>query len=63
MGEMENAYKILVRKPETKRLHGRPRLIRENNISDYKKVQQEGVDWIHLAQDTGHFEHGNEVFG
>jgi hypothetical protein len=32
MGEMRNVYKILVRKPEGKRLLGRPRHIWEGNI-------------------------------
>jgi len=32
MGEMRNAYKILVQKPEGKRLLGRPRCRWEDNI-------------------------------
>jgi len=32
MEEMRNTYKILVRKPEGKRPHGRPRHRWENNI-------------------------------
>jgi len=32
MGKIRNAYKILVGKPEGKRLHGRPRHRWEDNI-------------------------------
>jgi hypothetical protein len=38
MGEMRNAYKILVGKPEGKKPLGR-------------RLGLKGVDWIHLAQD------------
>jgi hypothetical protein len=52
MGDIRNANKILVRKPEGKRPLGK--LIRrwENNSRMYlREVGWEGVDWIHLAQD------------
>jgi len=50
--EMRNVYKILVSKPEEKRPLGRPRCRWENNISmDLREIEQEVVDWIHLAQD------------
>jgi hypothetical protein len=52
MEEMRNAYKILVGKPERKRILGRPKHRWEDNIRmDLKKTGREGVDWIHLAQD------------
>jgi hypothetical protein len=51
MGEMRNAYKILVRKPEGRRARGRPRRRWEDNIRmDLKEIGWEGVDWMHLAQ-------------
>jgi hypothetical protein len=49
---MRNACKILVRKPEGKRLLGRPMYKREDNIRmDLREIGREGVEWIHLAQD------------
>jgi hypothetical protein len=51
-GEVSNAYKILVGKPERKRSLGRSRCRWEDNIRvDLKEIAWEGVDWIHLAQD------------
>jgi hypothetical protein len=45
MGEMRNAYKMLVGKSEGKRSLGRPRRKRENNIKmDLKEIECEGVD-------------------
>jgi hypothetical protein len=45
MGEMRNAYKILVRKSEGKSW--------ENNFRMYlREIGWEVVDWMHLAQDT-----------
>jgi hypothetical protein len=50
---MRNANKILVGKPEGKRPLGRPRLRWEGNIKmDLREIGLEGVDRIHLAQDT-----------
>jgi hypothetical protein len=52
MGEMRNAYSILVGRPEGKRLTGRPRRRREDSIRmDLKEMGWEGVDWIYLDQD------------
>jgi hypothetical protein len=52
MGEMRNAYNILVGKPEGKRPRGRPRHREEDNIRmDLKEIVWEGLDWMHLAQD------------
>jgi hypothetical protein len=53
MGELRDAYKILVGKPEKKRPRGRPIFKRENNIiMDFQEEGWEDVDWIHLAQDS-----------
>jgi len=43
VGEMRNTYKILVRKPEGKRPHGRSRW------EDLMGIEWEDVDWMHLA--------------
>jgi hypothetical protein len=52
MGELKNAYNILVRKPEGKIPLGRPRHRWEDNIRmDITDVGWEGVNWIHVAQD------------
>jgi hypothetical protein len=51
MGEMRNAYSILVGKPEGKRPLGRPRHRSENNIRMVlREIGWEGVNWIYLAQ-------------
>jgi ribosome biogenesis protein Nip4 len=53
MGEVRNAYKILIGKPESKRPLRRPRRRWEDNIRMYlREIGCEVVDWIHLAQDT-----------
>jgi len=50
MGDIRNAWKILVGKPEGSRLLGRPRLRWEGNIrKDLGKVGWEGIHWMHLA--------------
>jgi hypothetical protein len=52
VGEMRNAYKILVGNPEGKSPFGRPRRRWEENIRmDLRKMGLECVDWIHLVQD------------
>jgi hypothetical protein len=52
MGEIKNAYKILIGKPEEKKLLGRPRRRWEVNIRiDLAEIWWENVYWIHLAQD------------
>jgi hypothetical protein len=54
MGDIGNAYRILVRKPEGKRPLGRYRRRWECNIRiDLRDIGWEGVDWIHLAQERG----------
>jgi len=52
MGEMRNAYNILVGKPEGKRPFGKLRHKWEDNIKmDIWEMRWEGVDGIHLTQD------------
>jgi hypothetical protein len=54
MGEMRNAYNILVWKTEKKKPLERPKRRWEDNIKmDLREVEWEGLDWIHLAQDRG----------
>jgi hypothetical protein len=52
MGDMRNAYKILVGKPEGKRPFRRSRDRWEDNIRvALKEIGWEVVDCIHLAED------------
>jgi hypothetical protein len=52
MGENRNAFRLLVGKPEGKRLLGRPRRRWVVNISmDLGEVGWGDVDWIGLAKD------------
>jgi len=52
MGHRKGIYRVLVGKPEGKRLLGRPRLRWEDNAKmDLQEVGCEGMDWIDLAQD------------
>jgi hypothetical protein len=52
IGEMKNAYKILVGKPEGRRTFGRTKRRREDNIKTVlKNILCESVEWIRLAQD------------
>jgi hypothetical protein len=52
MGERRGAYRVLLRRPERKRLLERSRLRREDNIKvDFKEVGWEVMVWIALAQD------------
>jgi hypothetical protein len=53
MGEERKVYKILVGKPEGKRLLGRPRHRWEDGIRmDLREIGLGGVDWIRLSQDS-----------
>jgi choline kinase len=53
IGEIRNAYRILVGKPEENRPLERPRLRWMVNIEmDLKEIGLDGVDWIDLAQDS-----------
>ena len=50
--ERRGLYRVLVRKPEGKGPHGRPRRRREDNIKmDLQEVRCGCMDWINLAQD------------
>ncbi|KAJ4451951.1 hypothetical protein ANN_03435 [Periplaneta americana] len=51
MGESRNAYRVLVGRPEGKRLLGRPRRRWEDIKMDLREVGYDGRDWINLAQD------------
>jgi hypothetical protein len=52
MGEKKNAYRLLVRKPEVRRLLGRPRRRWLDNIrTDLVEVGGGDVHWIGLVQD------------
>jgi hypothetical protein len=52
MGEKRNVYRLLVGKPERKRLLGRPKRRWINNIKmDLLEIGLSVVDWIGLAQD------------
>jgi len=49
---MTNEYKVLLGFPEGKWPFRRPkRRWRDNTRMDLREMKQEGVDWIHLAQD------------
>jgi len=51
-GERRSIYRVLVGKPEGKKLLGRPRRKWEDNIKmDLQEVGCGGVDWIELVQD------------
>jgi hypothetical protein len=53
VGEIRNAYKILVGKPDGKRPFRRPRHRWEDNIKiDLRERDLECVDWIRLAQNV-----------
>ena len=52
IGERRGVYRVLVVKPEGRRLLGRPRRRWEDNITmDLRKVGYGCVDWMELAQD------------
>jgi hypothetical protein len=52
MGEMKYVYKILVEKPEGKRLLMSPRRTSEDNIrKNLREERWQVVDWVRLAQD------------
>jgi hypothetical protein len=50
-GEIRNAYRILIGKPEGKRPLGNSRHRWEDNIKmDLREIVLEGMDWIHLTR-------------
>jgi hypothetical protein len=50
MWKRRGVYRVLVEKPEGKRLLGRPRNRWEDNIMmNHQEVGCEGMDWIDLA--------------
>jgi hypothetical protein len=52
MGEGRGVYRVLVEKPEGKRLLGTPRSRWEDNIKmDLHEVGGDCVDWMELAKD------------
>jgi hypothetical protein len=52
MGEGRGVYRVLVGRPEGKRLPGRPRYMWEDNIKmDLREIEIDGVNGIWLAQD------------
>jgi hypothetical protein len=50
MGEMRNAYNILVRKRERRPLVKHRRRWEDNIRMNLREIVWEGVDWRHLAQ-------------
>jgi hypothetical protein len=51
MGEMKNAFKILVREPEGNRPLGKSRCRWEDNVKmDVIEIRREGVVWIRVAR-------------
>jgi len=52
MGDRKGVFRVLLGKPEGKRLLGRPRRRWEDNIKmDIQEVGCGGMDWIEMAQD------------
>jgi hypothetical protein len=51
-GEGRGVYRVLVGRPQRKRLLGRPRRKGEDNIKmDLREIGIDGANWILLAQD------------
>jgi hypothetical protein len=52
IGEGRCVYRVLVGRPESKKLLGRPRCRWEDNIKlDIRDIGIDGANWIRLAQD------------
>jgi hypothetical protein len=52
MEEGRDVYRVLVRRPESKRPLGRPRRRWEDNIKmDLREIGIDWANWFHLAQD------------
>jgi hypothetical protein len=47
-------YRVLLEKPEGKRLLGRPGYRWQDNMKlDLEEIEKEGVNWFHLPHDRG----------
>jgi hypothetical protein len=56
MEEVRNSYNIFVGKTKRMRQLGRPRRRWERNIGMFlREIGWEGVEWIKMTQDTGHW--------
>jgi hypothetical protein len=54
-GEKKNAYRVLVGKPEERRLLLRPRHRWVDNIKmDFREIEWDAMDWNGLSQWTAH---------
>jgi hypothetical protein len=60
-GDGRGLYRVLVGRPEGKRPLRRPRRRwKDNNKMDLREIGIYVANWIRLAQDRVHGEHGNE---
>jgi hypothetical protein len=50
-GDMRNAYKVLITKPQGKRALGRPRCKWKDITTNLRGTGCEGVEWTQLVQD------------
>jgi len=55
MGKGRGVYRVLVGKPESKRLLGRPRRRGEDIKMDLREIRINGANWIQLARDRVHW--------
>jgi hypothetical protein len=58
---VKNSYRVVVGNLEGKRQHE----WQDNNKTDLKETECQGIDWINLAQvgsNAGFFEHGNGIY-
>jgi hypothetical protein len=62
-GEMRNAYKMLVSKPDGMRPFTELRQRQDDTIkTDFKEIECDGVEWIQLAQGYGYVVHSLHLF-
>ena len=51
-GDWRNTYRVVVRKPDVERPHGKPRLRWVDDIKmNFKELGCEDVDWFNVAHD------------